>query len=633
MLRRMIVKEWKEKFGLVIFALVGLLLFSLASIGYSKELDTLDILVSTLLFIFLPAFSLLLGASGFASEFQDGAWAYLFSRPVKKWRIWLAKYFSLLTVLCSVTFLFDLLIRFHPALKSANDRFSFSLLGDLSHGLLLYLLPLLFFTTAFSLSVVSDRPYSVVFVAALIWIALQMAMTRVIGPLLYRGVLYPAVSAIPIVFVLLPLSFALASLITLNRADFSQPRSRAWTFTKSAAIIFPVFIVLLALFTLGVWKARSERYFYDIEARADAFYFATDKGVFKFDAASGRTEKTARFRTMWGQISQGGDKVAFVTYPFSGKRRASMELRIVKTNGTEERTLVETWDKESPLYGGHIYPIGVSPQGDKVAFIMSSLPKKTSEDLWVINSDGSGLRGYELDIPESEFYLNIGFENSGQSLFLLCTMKIKPGGKGRPSGAVLLRMNLETGRVEILADQIRKPYVASMARAGLTSGAGLLAYIHYDEAMSKEILTVLDPGTLEKRQVYLEDSVTGFRWNAAGDELVFLTAGSKLGIYSLAEKKVVKIAELKGYDLRWPSGGLEWTQDGRILVRRMEKWEVSFICLLDANLTEQIAIRLPFSTSYAANIWSAGKYAIVENTERHQLWGLDLATEKWTRIY
>jgi ABC-type transport system involved in multi-copper enzyme maturation permease subunit len=631
MFKQMIVKEWKEKCGLVIFALAGLLLFSLASWGYSKDQETLDILVSTLLFIFLPAFSLLLGASGFSSEFQDGAWAYLFSRPVRKRQVWLAKYVSLLTVLYAVVILFGFLVSFHPALKSVSLSFSFSLLGDMPLSLLLYLLPLLFFTTAFSLSVVSDKPFHVVFLAALIWIALHMVLTRIIGPLLYRGALYPAAGAIPIVFLLLPVSFALASLMTLTRADFSQPRSRAWAFTKSAAIIFPAFIVLLALFTFGVWKARNEQYFYDIEARGDAFYFATDKGVFKFDAASGRTEKIARFFTMWGQISQGGDKVAFVTYPVSGKRRGSMELRIVKTDGTEESTLVETGDKGSPLYGGHIYPIGVSAQGDKVAFIVN-FPKTTSEDLWVINSDGSDLKGYELDIPESEFCMNIGFENSGRSLFLLCTMKIKPGDANSRTGAMLLMVDLQSGQVVKLADQLRKPYVASMAGGGLKSEAGLLAYIHYDEAMFKEVLTVLDPGTLEKHQVYTEDSVTGFRWNAAGDELVFLTAGSKLGIYSLAEKRVVKIAELKGYDLRWPSQAFAWAKDNLLILRKLEG-ETSSLCLLDINLTERKTIRLPSASSYPRQIWSAGKYAIVEDLEGHHLWGVDLDSEKWVRVY
>jgi tricorn protease-like protein len=166
----------------------------------------------------------------------------------------------------------------------------------------------------------------------------------------------------------------------------------------------------------------------------------------------------------------------------------------------------------------------------------------------------------------------------------------------------------------------------------MTSEAGLVAYIQYDQAMSREILTVLDPETLEKRQVYPEDSVTAFHWNKYGDKLAFLTASSRLGVYSAAEGRVVQIKEITGYDLRWPSQALEWTSDGQLILRKLEG-DVSSICLLDSNLEEQKAIRLPFSTFYAAKFRSVGRYAIVIDTENHQLWGVDLETEKWTRIY
>jgi hypothetical protein len=127
--------------------------------------------------------------------------------------------------------------------------------------------------------------------------------------------------------------------------------------------------------------------------------------------------------------------------------------------------------------------------------------------------------------------------------------------------------------------------------------------------------------------------VTAFRWNKNGDKLAFLTGKSMLGVYSAAEDKIIRTKELAGYDLRWPSQALEWTQDERLLLRRIEKWEASSICLLDANLVERKAIRLPFDTTYAARFRGAGQYAIVEDTERHQLWGVDLETERWQRIY
>jgi ABC-type transport system involved in multi-copper enzyme maturation permease subunit len=633
MFKSMFIKEWKEKSGLFIFALAGLAFFALAFSGYSKDKGTLDLLTSTVFLVFLPVFSVLLGASGFFCEFQDGAWAYLFSRPVKKWQIWITKYLSLLTVLFAVILLFALLARLHPALESARETFSFPLVGEaMSYGILVYLVPWLLFTTAFSFSILSEKVYIVAFLAALAWIVLQIAVTRAVFPLLDREMASSAFSLISLMSLLIPLSLALASLLTLGRADFSQPRRRVWTFTKLAALFVLGSVGVVTLLGLGAGWLRRERYIYNLEARNNAFYFATEKGFFKFDQAEGKTEKLARHPSMWGQMSMGGDKVAFVTYHYGGRWRGFADLRIMNIDGSEERSLVGTENQSSPLYGGFIYPLRVSPRGDRVAFVARYVPKSTPQDLWLVNSDGTGLKGYDLGIPGSEYYLLIGFGPAERSLFLLCTAKIKPGNKDERVGAGLLLVHLDSGKVELLADRIRKPYAASMSSEAMPSGTGPIAYINYDEASSREILTIIDPETLEKLPVYPEDSVTGFRWNKAGDKLAFLTTGSRLGIYSLAENRVVKMAELKGYDLRWPSQALEWTSDDRLILRRLEG-KTSFMCILDTNFTEQKAVRVPFSSFYASRIWSAGKYAIVEDSERHQLWGVDLTTEKWIRVY
>jgi hypothetical protein len=89
-------------------------------------------------------------------------------------------------------------------------------------------------------------------------------------------------------------------------------------------------------------------------------------------------------------------------------------------------------------------------------------------------------------------------------------------------------------------------------------------------------------------------------------------------IFSLADRRQ-EHQEKKRIYLRWPSQALEWASDDRLILRKLER-EVSFICLLDANLNEQKALRLPFATFYPAKIWSAGNYAVVEDTENHQLW-------------
>jgi ABC-type transport system involved in multi-copper enzyme maturation permease subunit len=589
-------------------------------------------MATTVVLFFLPVVALLLGASGFASEFADGAWAYLFSRPVKKWQVWMAKYLSLLTILYAVILLFALLTRLHPVLKSALATFNFPWVDErISFEILAYFVPVLLFTTAFSFSILSEKGYIVVFLTALAWIVIEVVVTRAGLLLFYGGLPYSLFFLISLISILFTLSMALASLITLGRSDFSQPKRRGWAFTKYGTAFILASVALVTLVALGTGRLRRERYIYDIAARSDAFYFATERGFFRFDLARGRTEKIAKQASFWGHVSLGGDKVVFVVYHYSGKRRAFAEMRTMNSDGTMEKPLVATWDKESPLYEAFIHPLAVSPRGDKVAFI-ASYGRRRAERLWVINSDGSGLKGYDTEIPDVEYYLNLGFGSSGRSLLVVCTSKLKPGSKDQRVGAMLLRVNLESGQVETLADGIRKPYTAAQ-REGLTSGAGLIAYIQYDETVSREVLTVLDTGTNEKQAVYSEDSVIAFRWNKSGDKLAFLTKKSILGVYSPTEGAIIRTKALAGYDLRWPSQALEWTVEGQLVLRRIAKWEASSICLLDANLIERKAIRLPFDTPYAARLRSAGQYAIVEDTERRQIWGVDLGTEKWHRIY
>lgn len=266
MFKRMLIKEWREKSGLFVFAMVALAAFALALSAYSKDKETVDILSSTAFLVFLPVFAILLGASGFFTEFQEDAWAYLFSRPVKKSKIWIAKYLSLLTVLYAVVLPFSFLARLHPALKSSVLSFSFRIVGDLSFGVLAYILTLLLFTTAFSFSILSEKVYIVAFLAASTLIVLQIAVSRAYILLFYRTLFSSVFSLVFLLSLLIPLSFALASLTTVSRADFSQPRDRSWTFTKRSAIFILASIVLVALIGFVGGKLMRERYIYSLRA-------------------------------------------------------------------------------------------------------------------------------------------------------------------------------------------------------------------------------------------------------------------------------------------------------------------------------------------------------------------------------
>ncbi len=92
MFGKLFLKEWKEKIHIFLFALAFQAIFVILVMAYSAKKDLIELLTSAMILVFFPLVALLLGSSAFYSEFKDGAWAFLFSRPAKKWNIWLTKY-------------------------------------------------------------------------------------------------------------------------------------------------------------------------------------------------------------------------------------------------------------------------------------------------------------------------------------------------------------------------------------------------------------------------------------------------------------------------------------------------------------------------------------------------------------
>lgn len=151
-------KEWKDKLDLLIFALAGILLYVAAFLLFPERKELVDILTGAMTVIFLPFVGLLLGAGGFSSEFKDDAWAYLFSRPVKRSTVWLAKYCALLTILAAVLLVFAAAVRLVPEMNAAVADLS---LKDLGGGTSLmslgFLLSWVLLTISFSLSFLTDK--------------------------------------------------------------------------------------------------------------------------------------------------------------------------------------------------------------------------------------------------------------------------------------------------------------------------------------------------------------------------------------------------------------------------------------------------------------------------------------------
>ena len=116
---KIFLKEWRE--NILVFSLSIVLLLALAVLNFSGDDELTMYFSGMFLWIFLPFAALLIGSSGYYSEFKDNAWIYMFSRPVRKWQIWLTKFISLLSIFLLVFLVFYLFIQYLPGLKEILD--------------------------------------------------------------------------------------------------------------------------------------------------------------------------------------------------------------------------------------------------------------------------------------------------------------------------------------------------------------------------------------------------------------------------------------------------------------------------------------------------------------------------------
>ncbi|MCK4337440.1 MAG: hypothetical protein KAX11_05820, partial [Candidatus Aminicenantes bacterium] len=123
MVLKLILKEWKERFGLILFAVAIIGLFALSYVVFREKTELVSILTGTMMLLFLTFMSWVIGASAWESEHKDGAWAYLFSKPLSKWKIWGIKFISMLSLVALIIGLFYILPIVLPGFKSVISEF------------------------------------------------------------------------------------------------------------------------------------------------------------------------------------------------------------------------------------------------------------------------------------------------------------------------------------------------------------------------------------------------------------------------------------------------------------------------------------------------------------------------------
>lgn len=372
MFGRMFLKEWKERWGLLglaIFA-IGIFVFIYGGMGLSEEIRLY--FTGTLYLIFLPILALLLGSSGFSTEFKDSAWTYLFSRPVRKETIWLTKLVSLGAMLLFVFFLISLLKLVLPGLAvTSRNLFSpFWTKPDMTLQSFAFTVSLLAFFISFSMSFLHDRLFVLIFLSVLV-IGLLFVFEKsfiwfVMMKLFSKGFTIPA--EFKDLWILAGMAFLGASLLAFRKTDFSQPVKKSKRFI---ALVIPFLIAALFL-SLG-WAMISGSILSQIKGTwaftnsNDSVYFCTSRGIHRYDATDDSSQQIVRHSGV-NAITVRSGKVIFTSAFFN-------ELWAMNTNGSDKVRLYPPSSSLREIGSEFVFnAVLISPNGEKAVFhTMSSI--------------------------------------------------------------------------------------------------------------------------------------------------------------------------------------------------------------------------------------------------------------------
>jgi hypothetical protein len=627
---KIFLKEWRE--NIILFSIAILLMLATVALSLSNLRQMTLYFSGMILLFFLPFASLLIGSGGFYSEFKDNAWIYLFSRPIKKWQIWVFKYISLLSILFAIFLIFILIRQFLPGLGEILEDISFPsevrglILKDFRglFSLSIYLvLPLLAFTISFSISILSEKQFVVFFGSILIGTGLAFIFQRYLYFLWTTYYYYGNFKIFPL---FMALSFILASLLTFLKADFSQKARKIIYFSKLLA-------VFLALsFALGtVWVAKGalftgkKEFYLDGVAKhlGDVYINSIDRGIVRYDSKADKVKRLTRRADIYWNFSIAGEKIAFEKLKYN-QHGVFFELWILNSDGSQAKALIDSSKQDSSFY--NLESRGrclLSPDGKKIVFATGprgSRQRMTSSTIWWMNVDGTELRSQTVDFPPYKELRLLAWPPSKNYLIILLeeiTPKLKPIYK-------LIKVDLEGGAYQVLVENVITVYELNVSPAHDS-----LALAYRDQLEKREVLAVLNLEILEKREVLKTSSLRlwAVKWNSAGDRIVF-SREKEFWVYSLAENKAQRIGwRSYSYEV-----GFDWLADGKRLVLSIPVDGEYYLQVLKEDFSEEKKIKIPYAVQGNIYLWGLDNKVLMK-FQKGPLFRLDLQTEKWKKVY
>ena len=625
MFAKIFLKEWRE--NIMIFALAILMMAVMIILNLTGREEMTLYSSGMFLLLFLPLAAMLIGSGGFYTEFKDNAWVYLFSRPVKKEMLWIFKFLSQLSILIAVFVIFYFVRRLLPAVENVFQDLNMDYpeaLGEISLSVYI-VMPLMAFAIAFSLSLLYDKQFIIFFVSILIGTGLMFFWQNYIYFLWGQGFYLKNEGIFSLFFTM---SFVMASILTFAKADFSQVGKKIFRFSTYVLIFLAI-----SFFISTVWVTRGQIFssmsnfsiWHYQKFQGDLYFQDFRQGILRYESDKENIEKLNKeSRFAYESFSLKAGKIAFLQ--IRSRKQWTQDLWIMNTDGTGERPLVESSKEESPFYRKRIESFILSQDAGRVAFITSHSKKEGRKNvviqtLWQMNTDRTGLKDRTLDIPDSYEAKLAAWPSSGNNLFIL----ISPGPFTREKSSHLQLADLDENTVRILAENIIFHPVWR-----IPPSQNYLTYKIRDDEDNKESLVLMDLKTLETTELFSAGFLKMWagKWSPDGNKLAF-SREKELWVYDLEEKKLEKIGQ-RNYEYEI---GFDWTSDGQKFILLAPVDGENQLVIMDNNFQELKAIKIPMQFKGAISVWGLEKQAILKGTMKGALWRVDLETEEWKKVY
>jgi ABC-type transport system involved in multi-copper enzyme maturation permease subunit len=643
MFKTLLIKEWKEKASLAAFGLGLMIVFLAAFLIFGDSQDLRDLIPAGFLIIFFPFIGLILGAGAFESEFRDGAWAYLLSRPVRKETVWLAKLVALLAIMAGFWLAFLGLMAAVPGIGEVVMGFKYP--GLIETGLAFFPLILLssvfYFSVAFSLSILSERQFSLVFGSFFLGFLLQgvlgfFAFQAGGRDLLTHAGRFPLLDAFEMALVLSSLAFLGASLITFRKADFSQPKKKTVMLSR-----FSIIFLVAAWLLSAAWPSvrpgpKEELYDAGIMISAGDAFFATTRGFYRYDIVRDKIRNVVRWRDQYPHSVVSGGKVLYLTDWYHQDGPA---LWVVNTDGSERRLLAGGGRNEPGVYS-RFSDIILSPDGRTAVYISeepSETPPRTLRQFLVsIRTDGSG------SIKLAPLDLRLGRAAGEYSYVMFRAWLASPArlllaSHSRTGAMGLWTYDLATGAQSRLFESPRPVAIYP------SPGGDTLLVITKEDLTGPVVAFLQDLATGTRSPVMTIVPRTSFWstfqspvWSRDGSKLTFLVQSNSgdltPAVYLLPERRVIMPGDIqiKKYG-GMGSPRLDWIDDAKLLLAVPPERSLK---ILGPGLAAERTISVPDAISKDFAAWPAGGSVLLADYDgKGSVWRLDLKTDNWKKIW